>query len=97
MAVLQVLGMDPSLRNWGLAKGTYDTERKLLSIAEVSVVQPKSPSDRSMRQSEKDLVAAYGLVKGFLPVIEEADLVFCEIPIGSQSASAMKGYGICIG
>jgi len=97
MPQLQVLGMDPSLRNWGIAKGTYDTERKQLSIAKVDVIQPSFKWAKGVRQSHKDLVSANALIDGILPHLEDASMVFVEIPIGSQSASAMKGYGVCIG
>lgn len=97
MAQLRVVGLDPSLRNWGVAGGLYDTERKLLSIAELRVIQPVLPTGKQVRQSNKDLIAAQQLASGTLKCIEDAHIIFVEIPIGSQSAAAMKGYGICIG
>lgn len=97
MALVRIVGVDPSLRNWGLAKGTYDTERKLLSIAKVDVIQPTLPQSKKARKSAIDLIAAQQLTAGMLEFAEDAHLTFVEVPHGSQSAAAMKGYGICIG
>ena len=94
---LCVVGVDPSLRNWGLAKGIYDTERKSLRIAEISVLQPILPKSKKIRKSAIDLMAAEALTNGMLAFAQEADMTFVEVPHGSQSAAAMKGYGICIG
>jgi Holliday junction resolvasome RuvABC endonuclease subunit len=95
--MLRIVGVDPSLRNWGLAKGTYDVERKQLTIAEIHVIQPTLPKGNKIRKSAIDLIAAEALAHGMLEFVGEAHMTFVEVPHGSQSAAAMKGYGICIG
>ena len=94
---LKVLGMDPSLRNWGLAEGWYDTESHQLSIQNLAVIQPVLPTGKQVRQNSEDLEAARQLAEGILPVVQAAQAIFVEVPVGSQSAMAMKGYGICLG
>lgn len=97
MPLLRVVGLDPSMRNWGIAAGEYDTERKLLSIAKLHVVQPTPPSGKQVRQSSKDLVVAEQLINEVIPFLKEAQMIFVEVPSGTQSAAGMKAYGICIG
>lgn len=97
MAVIKVLGLDPSLNNWGIAAGTYDTTTKRLTIKHVNVIQRLKDDSKRVRQNSKDLAAAQAILKGLQPYLVEKPVVFAEVPIGSQSARAMASYGICVG
>lgn len=97
MAVLKVLGLDPSLNNWGIAAGTYDTATKRLTIKHVNVIQRLKDDSKRVRQNSKDLAAAQAILKGLQPYLVEKPVIFAEVPIGSQSARAMASYGICVG
>lgn len=95
--LLKVVGQDPSLRNWGLAIGTYDIDTKQISIQQLSVVNPVLPTGKQTRQNSLDLESAYQLYKGAIAAVEGAHAVFVEVPVGSQSARAMASYGTCVG
>lgn len=97
MALLKVLGLDPSLRNWGIAAGTLCTETGKLIIKTVQVICADVPKGKQVRQNSKDLDSAKQLMEGVLPFLEHANLIFVEVPVGSQSARAMASYGICVG
>ena len=94
---LNVVGQDPSLRHWGLSKGVYDTESKVLTITEILVIEPTLSKGKQVRQNSLDLESAKQLCEGAGKAAEGADAVFIEIPVGSQSARAMASYGICVG
>lgn len=94
---IQVCGLDPSLRHWGLSKGVYDTETKELHIYDVSVINPVLPTGKQVRQNSLDLEAARQLYAGALTATKGAKAIFVEVPVGSQSARAMAGYAICVG
>lgn len=94
---LKVVGCDPSLRNWGLAAGLYDLSSKNLTIVRLGLVQPNLPTGKQVRQNSLDLESAQQLFKGSIDTLKEADAVFVEVPVGSQSARAMASYGICVG
>lgn len=94
---LILVGMDPSLRNWGLAKGIYDTDTKELQVTFLDVVNPAVPEGKQVRQNSKDLAAAQQLFSAAQLVCNGAHAVFAEVPIGSQSARSMAGYGVCVG
>lgn len=94
---LILVGMDPSLRNWGLAKGIYDTDTKELQVTFLDVVNPVVPEGKQVRQNSKDLGTAQQLFSAAQLVCNGAHAVFVEVPIGSQSARAMASYGICVG
>ena len=94
---IQVLGLDPSLRNWGLSKAYYDTVTKALHVYEVGVIQPVLPTGKQVRQNSLDLESARQLGVGTILAAKGAQAIFVEVPVGSQSARAMASYGICVG
>lgn len=95
MRPLKVVGFDPSLNNWGVAQGTlYDDN---LCIDYLSVTQPVLSKGKQVRQNSLDLEAAEQLAHVVLKTSRGADVIFAEVPVGSQSARAMASYGICVG
>ena len=94
---IHVVGFDPSLRNWGVSSGFYDVKAKQLYVYEVSVIQPVLSTGKQVRQNSLDLESAKQLCEGALAAAKGAKAIFVEVPIGSQSARAMAGYGICVG
>jgi Holliday junction resolvasome RuvABC endonuclease subunit len=89
--------MDPSLRNWGLAIGSYTPQTNTLVIEELGLTLPLIPTGKQTRQNSEDLEVARQLYRGAVLAAHKADAVFVEVPIGSQSARAMASYGICVG
>lgn len=89
--------MDPSLNNWGIASGTYDTETQQLSIDDLHVICPSYQTGKQVRKNTKDIERAESLCGNAYPFMSGATLVFVEAPVGSQSARAMASYGICVG
>lgn len=94
---IPVLGMDPSLRNWGLAITELDLEKGFLDTPRLVLVSPKDQSGKQVRQNSKDLHIAEQLASAVLPEARKAKAVFVEVPVGSQSARAMASYGVCVG
>lgn len=94
---IPVLGMDPSLNNWGLAMGWYHLDTHELYIGTVQVNNPEFSQGKQVRQNSKDIERAESLYKNALTVAKHARAVFIEVPVGSQSARAMASYGICVG
>ena len=94
---IPVLGLDPSLRNWGLAEGMLDLESGYLSDLNLTIVETEVDDRKQVRQNSKDLIATEQLAAAIFPIARKAKLVFVEVPVGSQSAAAMKSYGVCVG
>jgi len=97
MRLLRVVGFDPSLRNWGMVAGHVDLKDMAFIPDQLNIVQPKNPEGKTVRANSKDLHLAKTLAKGATEFLAGADVVFVEVPIGSQSARAMASYGICVG
>lgn len=94
---IPVVGMDPSMRAWGLVEATLDLNEGYLSSLHLSLIEPKDLEGKQVRQNSSDLHLAAQLASGVLPIIRKAKVIFVEIPVGSQSARAMASYGICVG
>lgn len=92
-----VVGMDPSLRNWGIASGVYHLDTKKLEIASISVINPLLPTGKQVRQNSLDMESGLQLYRGAVFAAKHAHAVFAEPPVGSQSARAMASYGVCMG
>lgn len=97
MSLITVVGLDPSMRNWGIAKGHYNLITGQLIIPFVDVIQPVLPTGKQVRQNSKDLESAQQLFAAAVKAVEGAQAIFVEVPVGSQSARAMCGYGLCVG
>lgn len=95
--IWNVVGIDPSLRNWGLAKGTLNLRTMELVLGKVAVVNPVLPTGKQVRQNSLDLESAKQLSIHTHQAVANAQAVFVEVPVGSQSARAMASYGICVG
>jgi hypothetical protein len=95
--LIPVLGMDPSLRNWGLAEASLDLTDGILSTPHVSLVQPEDLQGKQVRQNSKDLHTAEQLAGPVMAAARKAKVIFVEVPVGSQSARAMASYGVCVG
>lgn len=95
---VKVVGLDPSLRNWGVSIGSLDLNVGIdsLKIHEVHVIQPELPTGK-VRQNTLDILSASQLYFGAHNHIQDAFAVFVEVPVGSQSARAMVSYGVCVG
>lgn len=98
---MRIAGIDPSLSNFGLVKGhlsvNKDTTQLVLTDMQLVQSEADKKSAKSVRKNSDDLRRAQTLCKATKAFIEDVDLVFVEVPVGSQSARSMASYGICIG
>lgn len=97
MAILNVLGFDPSMSNWGIAAAKYDTSTGKLEVVHLDVTTPDKPNGKQVRQNSKDLHVAQQLYAAAIDVTPGVHAIFVEVPVGSQSARAMASYGMCVG
>lgn len=94
---LSVVGFDPSLRNWGISHGIFDLDTKQIKISKLSVINPVLPTGKLVRQNSLDIESAKQLCASAIEAAKDAQAIFVEVPVGSQSARAMASYGICVG
>lgn len=94
---IKFAGLDASMSNLGIALGTYCLGAGY-SIDRVELVQTFPSKDKKVRKSSQDYercrqmyTKMAGYLNDWMPQI-----VFAEMPTGSQSANGMKSYGISL-
>lgn len=96
--VLRVLGIDPSMNNFGYALALVNTDTCQINYTGIKLISPPKPSKKkTVRQNSVDLELAQYHFKELQKFSKLADVICVEIPVGSQSARAMASYGICVG
>ncbi len=72
-------------------------ETRQLKVDWLALINPVLPKGKQVRQNSLDLASAQQLFEGTLAKTQDAQAIFIEVPVGSQSARAMASYGICVG
>lgn len=85
------------MRHWGIAEGLLDLETGYLDLTNLSIVEPKEQKSKQVRTNSIDMTIAEQLYEAAFPAAKRAKAIFVEVPVGSQSASGMKAYGMCVG
>lgn len=96
MSTVRVVGLDPSLNNFGYALGIFDTDTHILNIEDIGVLRTK-PTETFKKKNQSDLVQAESIACRLQLLLHGSDFIFAEVPVGSQSSRAQASYGICIG
>ena len=94
LLMIKVLGLDPSLRSWGMAGCTYDING--LKVMGTDIIKTKNIKSTKVKQNYSDIHSANILYVGLLDAVKSADLICIEVPHGSQSSRAMVSYGVCV-
>ncbi|EGR3221695.1 hypothetical protein DC904_13435 [Vibrio parahaemolyticus] len=68
---------------------------------EQMVLQESKGADKKtakvVRKNSDDIRRAKSLHKALHEMLKDVNMVFVEVPVGSQSARSMASYGICVG
>lgn len=98
--ILKVVGIDPSLRNFGFAHGVVDLDSGEIIVNKIALSQPDAIEKHLKKQTRKnsdDLRRARYLSADLMKNTEGNTFAMVEVPVGSQSARSMASYGICVG
>ena len=95
---IKFASIDPSMRNTGIALGTYYVGERAYNVGQVHLVQTFRNTDKKIRASAKDYEACREMFLNMHGILDSwsPSIVFAEMPTGSQSASGMKSYGISL-
>lgn len=98
---IKIVGMDPSLSNWGIAHALVDINTLAVTITGLDLIKTEPEKDKRIkklvRKNHQDIERAKLLHTGMMNACRGASLAIAEVPHGSQSARAMASYGICVG
>ena len=96
MSRLKFIGIDPALSNLGMCRGWIDLDTLEWEVEELQLQETKPVKSKVVRKSSLDYDRCRELFEAQVEFAQGADFAFVEMPIGSQSANAMKSYGACI-
>lgn len=96
---MNIVGIDPALRNFGIANAILDTDTMTFEVTSVALIESEDNAKKlkTVRKNSDDIRRAKLLHDGFILACQGAKFAFVEVPVGSQSARAMASYGICVG
>lgn len=94
--IIQIIGIDPSLRNTGIARGWLNIETLEWEVESVELNETEKGKSKTVRKSSDDFDRARILHEAVAEAERGAQIAFVEMPIGSQNAAAMLSYGVCI-
>lgn len=95
--LIPVAGFDPSFTNWGTAEGILCLDTGFLTDVKTGLQRTEKGKDKQVRTNSDDLRRTEDLARHAFSVCDRVKVVFCECPVGSQSASAMKSVGVAHG
>lgn len=90
--------IDASMRNCGLAFGTYDVGQSTYQVGSIHLIQTFPSKEKGVRKSSLDYQSGksmYIKLQNYLREYEPT-IMFAEMPTGSQSANGMKSYGMTL-
>jgi len=95
---MKVISFDPSMSNWGYVYGDLDPNTDKFTPVYCGIISTKRDQTKSVANNSKDLTRVQGIVIELVEVLELAnpELMFAEVPHGSQSSRASVSYGVCI-
>ncbi len=100
MAIINIMGIDPSLTATGWCIAAVDTDtRKIVDVLEIGLVETAPTKGKQVRKSSDTLARARSIVDTLNKRMRaHAVKIGCsEVPSGAQSASASHAFGIVVG
>ena len=99
MGIVTVMGIDPSLRNTGIAIARIGADTNIIRGIDDLILARTQPGPKSQRKSSADFEAASIISATIRNAVEryEPKVVFAEIPSGTQSSRASFALGITLG
>ena len=100
MGLIRVAGIDPSLRNTGLAiMDVHQKDGSFYNLVDLHLFSTAPSKNKTQRKSSADYQAAAEIAAGLRRALAKhgVQVVFAEVPSGTQSARASFALGICMG
>ena len=91
-----VLGLDPSLRSFAFARFDLDIKTLALTPLSLELCSTETTKAKQVRKNSDDISRCRLIHEALARNLEGAQMVFAEVPVGSQSARAMMSYGACV-
>lgn len=99
MDIIKVLALDPSIRNFGIARLRINIDTLKIAVEDLQLIQTESRSGKQVRKNSDDLRRAQEIARAVRAQIAThgVKFVISEVPSGAQSARAAFLLGSCVG
>lgn len=96
---MRLLAIDPSLRNTGVAIGTYLFDKSTAQVDDLALLKTEADKSKQVRKNSDDLRCALQIHEELHELIDayRPKIIFVEVPSGTQSARASWTLGITVG
>ena len=96
---LPIMGLDGSLRNFGMALMTLDVDTMEIAVEELILTKTAKEKSKQVRASSDNFNRAADIAASIQSRLTtfRPQAVFVEVPSGGQSYAAVLGFGIVIG
>lgn len=94
---ITILGMDPALRNFGLALVDVNIDTKAMTPIELRLIKTERDKTKTVRHSSSQLRRAEEIAVVVRDFEQRASMAAAEIPSGAQSSAAAYGFGVAVG
>lgn len=94
---IRVLGLDPAFAAFGVVIADLDLTTLELDVVAMHLIKTEKQASKGYRVSSDNLRRAREINTALEQYYPEAELIFSEIPQGSQSAKACTALGIAVG
>ncbi|MFW6855282.1 hypothetical protein ACODYM_28745 [Burkholderia gladioli] len=94
---MKIVGLDPSLRNTGIAIATFDPILMDYTVDQLELAATEKESGKKVRQNSDDLRCARIISMKIREACNDAVFAISEVPTGAQSSRAAFSFGIVLG
>jgi len=97
---IKIASFDPSLRNWGVALTSFNTDTGEILVSKLNLIQPDTIPKKELkgvRKSSDDLRRARILHAGVADACAGCAIAIAEVPFGAQSSRAALSNGVVMG
>jgi Holliday junction resolvasome RuvABC endonuclease subunit len=96
-SIIRVAAIDPSLRNFGLARLLLNLDDMSFHVEALKLIETEKDGAKQVRKSSDNLRRAEEITLEVHEWMKGATVCFAEIPSGAQSAAASHALGIALG
>lgn len=89
---IKIVGFDPSMSNWGIAKATLDVQTLEFSVDDLILVETESEAKKGVIKQSDDLRRARIVREGMMQACEDASFAISEIPFCNPAGYAGANF-----
>ncbi len=89
---LKIIGIDPSMSNWGMCKATLDVATMQWTVDDLILIETESESKKGVIKQSDDLRRARIVKEGMIEACEDASFAISEIPFCNPAGYSAANF-----